>query len=106
LELLNHEDTVDVREVVGWLQADPVFSGEMLRVANERRALWTPHRDSQRTPGHRGLDFVKAVAITVGHRAHVKSAVKAPALHRCHSMACDILSQELATAHFMKGDEA
>jgi HD-like signal output (HDOD) protein len=34
LELLGHEDTVDVREVVRWLQADPVFSGEMLRVAN------------------------------------------------------------------------
>ncbi len=33
MELLGQED-VDVRQVVRWLQADAVFSGEMLRVAN------------------------------------------------------------------------
>jgi len=109
LELLGNEDTVDVREVVRWLQADPVFSGEMLRVANSALyGLRTEIRSVHQATINLGLDFVKAVAITVGLRAYVKSAVKAPVLRRCwaHSMACGILSQELATACFMKGDEA
>ncbi|PYT26594.1 MAG: hypothetical protein DMG58_22125 [Acidobacteria bacterium] len=51
-----------------------------------------------------GLDFVKALAVTVGLRAYVKSAMKAPLLRRCwsHSLACGMFSQELATACFMK----
>jgi putative nucleotidyltransferase with HDIG domain len=55
-----------------------------------------------------GLDFVKALAVTVGLRAYVKSAMKAPVLRRCwsHSLACGMFSQALATACFMKGDEA
>ena len=109
LELLGHEDTVDVREVVRWLQADPVFSGEMLRVANSALyGLRTEIRSVHQATINLGLDFVKAVAITVGLRAYVQSAVKAPVLRRCwtHSMACGILSQEIATACFMKGDEA
>jgi putative nucleotidyltransferase with HDIG domain len=109
LELLGNEDTVDVREVVRWLQADPVFSGEMLRVANSALyGLRIEIRSVHQATINLGLDFVKAVAITVGLRAYVKSAVKAPVLRRCwaHSMACGILSQELAAACFMKGDEA
>jgi len=109
LELLGHEEDVDVREVVRWLQADPVFAGEMLRVANSALyGLRSEIRSVHQATINLGLDFVKAVAITVGLRAYVKSAVKLPVLRRCwtHSMACGILAQELATACFMKGDEA
>jgi len=109
LELLGHEEDVDVREVVRWLQADPVFAGEMLRVANSALyGLRSEIRSVHQATINLGLDFVKAVAITVGLRAYVKSAVKMPILRRCwtHSMACGILAQELATACFMKGDEA
>jgi len=109
LELLGHEEDVDVREVVRWLQADPVFAGEMLRVANSALyGLRHEIRSVHQATINLGLDFVKAVAITVGLRAYVKSAVKLPVLRRCwtHSMACGILAQELATACFMKGDEA
>ena len=108
LELLGKED-VDVRQVVRWLQADPIFSGEMLRVANS--ALYGTSRQI-RSVHHAtitlGLDFVKALAVTVGLRAYVKSAMKEPILRRCwaHSLACAILSQELATACLLKGDEA
>jgi putative nucleotidyltransferase with HDIG domain len=108
LELLGNED-VDVRQVVRWLQADPIFSGEMLRVANS--ALYGASQEI-RSVHHAtitlGLDFVKALAITVGLRAYVKSAMREPVLRRCwtHSLACAILSQELAAACFMKGDEA
>lgn len=108
LELLGQED-VDVREVVRWLQADAVFSGEMLRVANS--ALYG-NSGQIRSVHHAtitlGLDFVKALAVTVGLRGYVQSAMKAPVLRRCwtHSLACGMLSQELATACFMRGDEA
>ncbi|HTT63227.1 MAG TPA: HDOD domain-containing protein [Bryobacteraceae bacterium] len=108
LEVLGNEE-VDVRMVVRWLQADPVFSGEMLRVANS--ALYATSGEI-RSVHHAtitlGLDFVKALAITVGLRAYVKSAMKLPILRRCwtHSLACAMLSQEIASACFMKGDEA
>ena len=108
LELLGKED-VDFRQVVRWLQADPVFSGEMLRVANS--ALYGTFgqvRSVHHATITLGFDFVKALAITVGMRAYVKSAVKEPVLRRCwtHSLACATLSQELATACFLKSDEA
>jgi len=109
LELLGHDEDIDVREVVRWLQADPVFAGEMLRVANSALyGLRNEIRSVHQATINLGLDFVKAVAITVGLRAYVKSAVKMPVLRRCwtHSMACGILAQELANACFMKGDEA
>jgi HD-like signal output (HDOD) protein len=108
MELLGQED-VDVRQVVRWLQADAVFSGEMLRVANS--ALYGTSgqiRSVHHATITLGLDFVKALAVTVGLRAYVKSAMKTPVLRRCwtHSLACGMLSQELATACFMKADEA
>jgi len=108
LELLGKED-VDVRQVVRWLQADPIFSGEMLRVANS--ALYGTSRQI-RSVHHAtitlGLDFVKALAVTVGLRAYIKSAMKEPILRRCwaHSLACALLSQEIAIACLLKGDEA
>jgi putative nucleotidyltransferase with HDIG domain len=108
LELLGQED-VDVRRVVRWLQADAVFSGEMLRAANS--ALYGSAgqiRSVHHATITLGLDFVKALAVTVGLRAYVKPAMKAPILRRCwtHSLACGVLAQELATACFMNGDEA
>ena len=108
LELLGQED-VDFRHVVRWLQADPVFSGEMLRVANS--ALYGSScqvRSVQHATITLGLDFVKALAVTIGLRAYVKSAIKEPVLRRCwaHSLACAVLSQELATACMVKSDEA
>ncbi|MBZ5595124.1 MAG: HDOD domain-containing protein [Acidobacteriia bacterium] len=108
LELLGKED-VDFRQVVRWLQADPVFSGEMLRVANS--ALYGTFgqvRSVHHATITLGFDFVKALAVTVGLRAYVKSAVKEPVLRRCwtHSLACATLSQELAMACFVKSDEA
>jgi hypothetical protein len=83
LELLGHEDTVDVREVVRWLQADPAFSGGMLRVANYALdGLRAEIRSVHQATMNLGLDFVKALVITVGLRAYGKSAVKAPVLRR------------------------
>jgi len=108
MELLGHED-VDVRHVVRWLQADPVFAGEMLRVANSALyATMGQIRSVHQATITLGLDFVKALAVTVGMRAYVKSAIKEPILRRCwtHSLACGMLAQEIAAACFMKSDEA
>ena len=108
LEVLGRED-VDVREVVRWIQADPVFAGEMLRVANSALFSFSGQiRSVHHATLTLGLDFVKALAVTVGLRSYVKSAMKLPVLRRCwtHSLACAVLSQELAAACFLKGDEA
>ena len=55
-----------------------------------------------------GLDFIKALAVTVGMRSYVKSAMRIPILRSCwhHSVATALLSRELATASRASGDEA
>jgi len=108
LEILGRED-VDVRQVVLWIQSDPVFAADMLRVANS--ALYGFSGDIRSVHDATvtlGLDFVKGLAITVGLRTYMKSAMKLPTLRRCwsHSMACALLSQELATACSLKINEA
>jgi putative nucleotidyltransferase with HDIG domain len=108
LEVLKNED-VDVRQVVRWIQADPIFSGELLRVANSALYNFSGQiRSVHHATLTLGLELVKALAITVGLRAYVKSEMKLPVLRRCwsHSLACALLSQELANACFLKGDEA
>lgn len=103
------QDDVDVRQVVQWIQTDPVFSGEMLRVANSALYGFSGEiRSVHQATITLGLEFAKALAITVGLRAYVKSAMKLPILRRCwtHSLACGLLSQELAAACFQRGDEA
>ena len=108
LEILGRED-MDVRQVVRWIQSDPVFSAEMLRVANSALYGFSGEiRSVHDATVTLGLDFVKALAITVGLRTYMKSAMKLPILRRCwsHSMACALLSQELAAACSLKNDEA
>jgi len=108
LEVLGKED-VDVRLVVRWIQSDPAFAGEILRVANSALFGFSGQiRSVHHATLTLGFDFVKALALTVGLRAYVKSAMKLPILRRCwtHSLACAVVSQEIAAACFQKGDEA
>jgi putative nucleotidyltransferase with HDIG domain len=108
IETLSREDC-GIKRAVACIQSDPVFATELLRVANS--ALFGFSREIksvQQATVTLGLDFVQALAVTVGMRAYVKSAMKIPILRRCwrHSMACALLAQDLASACWMKGDEA
>jgi len=98
-----------MKEVVECIQSDPIFAAEILRVANS--ALYgasDPIESLQRATFTLGLDFIKALAVTVGMRAHVKSGMKIPVLRRCwrHCMASAVLAQEVGAACGMKEDEA
>jgi putative nucleotidyltransferase with HDIG domain len=99
----------EVKQAVGCIQSDPVFAAEVLRVANSALYGFSHEIKSvQHASVTLGPDFVKALAVTVGMRAYVKSAMKIPVLRRCwrHSMACALLAQDLASACWMKADEA
>jgi putative nucleotidyltransferase with HDIG domain len=100
LEELSKEDFATSR-VVRWIEADPAFTAELLRVANS--AMYGASyqiRSVQRAAMTLGADFVKALAITVAMRIYLKTALRLPILRRCwrHSLACGILAEELSLA--------
>ena len=102
LEELSHEDFANGK-VVQWIEADPAFTAELLRVANS--ALYGASYQIQsvrRAAMTLGADFVKALAITVAMRVYLKTALRLPILRRCwrHSLACGILAEELSLATF------
>ncbi len=101
MSILNGEDEIAITKVVQCIQSDPAFTAEVLRVANS--ALfggWQKVASVQKAVVILGLDFVKALAITVGMRTYVRSALQLPVLRSCwnHSLATALLSQELAAA--------
>ncbi len=109
MSILSDEDEIAINKVVHCIQSDPAFAAEVLRVANS--ALfggWQKVASIQKAVVILGLDFVKALAITVGMRAYVKSALQVPVLRSCwnHSMATALLSQELAVACMVPGSVA
>jgi putative nucleotidyltransferase with HDIG domain len=102
-------DNGAVQEVVECIQSDPIFAAEILRVANS--ALYgaaNEIKSVQRATATLGLDFIKALAVTVSMRGHVKSGMKIPVLRTCwrHCMASAVLAQEVAAACGLKEDEA
>ncbi|MCC7499084.1 MAG: HDOD domain-containing protein [Bryobacterales bacterium] len=104
LELVSKEGT-DLRDIVRMIESDPAFAVELLRAANSARFSFSePVASLHQATLVLGLDFVKSLAITVALRVYVKNALKAPALARCwrHSLACALLSEELASASGVK----
>ena len=100
LEELSHEDFA-TGKVVQWIEADPAFTAELLRVANS--AMYGSScqiRTVPRAAMTLGADFVKALAITVAMRIYLKTALRLPILRRCwrHGLACGILAEELSLA--------
>lgn len=104
LELVTREDA-DLRDVVRSIQSDPVFAVELLRAANAARFSFAePVLSLHQAALALGLEFVKSLAVTVALRAYLNRVMKVPALRRCwrHSVACAMLSEELATAANVK----
>jgi HD-like signal output (HDOD) protein len=102
LEELSHEDFA-TGKVVRWIEADPAFTAELLRVANSAMyGSCYQIRSVHRAATTLGADFVKALAITVAMRIYLKTALRLPILRRCwrHSLACGILAEELSLATF------
>jgi len=109
ISLLHSNDQIGIKTVVQCIESDPVFAAEVLRVANS--ALFG---GSQKTGSVQkaililGLDFVKALAITVGMRVYVKSSLQVPVLRSCwtHSLATGVLTEDLAGACLVSASEA
>ncbi len=107
LETLSKDD-VNVRDVVEWVQTDPAFAAELLRVANSALYGFSYQIQSvHHATVTLGLEFVKSLAMTVAMRAYVKTALRVPALRRCwrHSLATAVLSKELAQACGVRPEE-
>lgn len=100
LEELSRDD-FEVKLVVRWIEADPAFTAELLRVANSALYGFSYQIPSvHRAAVTLGADFVKALAMTVAMRTYLKTALRLPILRRCwrHSLACGVLAGELCAA--------
>jgi putative nucleotidyltransferase with HDIG domain len=108
MEVLTREDP-SVKEVTGIIKTDPAFTSELLRVANSALYGFSYQINTvQHAIVTLGLEFVKALSMTVAMRSYLKQAMRLPALRRCwrHSLASALLSEELATACQVPADGA
>jgi putative nucleotidyltransferase with HDIG domain len=99
----------EVKQVVRWIESDPAFTAELLRVANSALYGFSYQIQSVHHAAMTlGADFVKALAMTVAMRTYLKTALRLPILRRCwrHSLACGVLAGELNTANRNGSDTA
>lgn len=108
LQLLAKED-VPIRRIVELIRTDPAFSSGILRVANS--ALFG-FASKVETVKHAvvvvGLDRVMTLTLTVAMGSYLKAALRIAVLRGCwrHSLACALLSEELATSCSVHLDRA
>lgn len=100
MEELNHKEP-DVNRVVGWIQSDPSFSAELLKVANSALYGFSYEIVSIRQAAIAlGYDFVQSLAMTVALRNYLRNATKIPALQQCwrHCLATALMAEEVSVA--------
>ena len=108
MSLLDDSD-VPIKKVVSLLRIDPVLSAEILRVANS--ALYGLSRRIDNV-SHAvvvlGTEVVKRLALTVALGRFSRSFMRIHGLRVCwdHSVACALLSEELAQAMNQPKDRA
>jgi putative nucleotidyltransferase with HDIG domain len=98
LDLASNEE-VDVRQLVELITADTALSAQLLRLANSPLFGMTARIDSvQHALMVLGLRRVHNLAMTAATSHYLRSALRVKELHRCwlHSLACALLSSELA----------
>jgi putative nucleotidyltransferase with HDIG domain len=108
LQLLAKED-VPIRRIVDLIRTDPAFSAGILRVANSALFGFVSQVE---TVKHAvvivGLDRVRTLTLTVAMGSYLKAALRIVTLRGCwrHSLACALLSEELATSCSVHLDRA
>jgi len=98
LEELSHEDP-QLDQVVSWINADPSFSAELLRVANSALFGFASQILSVRQAAVAlGYEFVKSLAMTVALRNYLQNAIAIPALKHCwrHCLGCALITERVA----------
>lgn len=95
------DDAVAVRDLVEILTVDPVFSAQILRVANSPLFAFRAQIDSlQHALVVLGIKRVQTLAMTIATRSYMRTGARMDIVRRCwrHTLACALLSQELARA--------
>jgi HD-like signal output (HDOD) protein len=108
LQLLAREDA-PLQEVVELVRTDAAFSAGILRAANSALfGLMSRVETVKHAIVVMGVDRVRALTLTVALGSYMRSALKIEALRRCwrHSLACALLSEELASACALSTDRA
>ena len=108
LQLLATED-VPLHQVVELIRADAAFSAGILRAANSALfGLMSEVETVKHAVVVMGVDRVRALTLTVALGSYLRAAMRVEVLRRVwrHSMACALLSEELATACSWSGDRA
>jgi len=107
-DLLASED-VEIRKLVELLTADAAFSAQILRMANSPLFGFHSRIDSlQHALVILGLRRVRSLAMTVATANYMQTALKIKELDRCwrHTLACALLTEELARACSLPDDVA
>ncbi len=102
-------DTTGLKELADVIRADVAFSSEILTLANcALFATRTEITTILQAAALLGLNRVKGIAMTIGLRSYLTDSLKMPALLACwrHSLACAIVSEDLASACRMERDAA
>lgn len=100
-------DEVVFRRVADLIRSDPAFSAEVMKLAN---SPLMGCREKISGILHAlailGLDRIKGLVMTVALRNFLSSALQVPVLLRCwrHSLACALLSEDLALASWLDKD--
>jgi putative nucleotidyltransferase with HDIG domain len=108
LQLLARED-VPLQQVVELIRADAAFSAGILRAANSALfGLASRVETVKHAVMVMGVDRVRTLALTVALSSYLRAALRIEALRRCwrHSLACALLSEELASVCCMPTDRA
>jgi len=108
LQLLARED-VPLEEVIRLIRADAAFSAGILRAANSALfGLKSQVETARHAVVVMGVDRVRAMTLTVALGSYLRAALRIEALRRCwrHSVACALLSEELAALCSLPEDRA
>lgn len=108
LDLLSRDD-VRVPDLTGLISSDPVLAAQVLRLANSAQFGHKSRIDNlNRALTTLGLSRVQSLSITVATCNYARVALKFAELRRCwqHTLACAVLSRELARACGLPEDRA
>ena len=108
LQLLARED-VPLEQVVDLIRADAAFSAGILRTANSALfGLSSKVETVKHAVVIMGVDRVRALTLTVALGSYMRAALRIEALRRCwrHSLACALVSEDLATVCSLPKDQA
>ena len=108
LQLVSKSDT-RLYELHELISSDPVFSSELLKLANSPLyGIRTEIHSTMQATILLGFERVKALALTIGIRSYLGASPQTLVLRSCwtHSLACAIAAEEIAGAGFVDKDVA